>query len=85
MGNGLDDPQVRQRTVRALLITAPLLFVGGYLLAAVQGASAGLSLLLAGISLAMCLGTALCIHLLGSKSGVVLVALSWIMALFARR
>lgn len=70
----LDDPVVKARTVRNLLITAPLLFVFSWLLAALQGATSGIALLIAGIALGGCLGTALSIQLLGSQSRHVLTA-----------
>jgi hypothetical protein len=77
----LDDPVARARTVRALLITAPFLFVGSYLLAWVQGAEPRFAGLIAGIALAGCLGTALSIHLLGAKSRYVLVAVMAVISL----
>ncbi|MBX3530931.1 MAG: hypothetical protein KF849_10010 [Rhizobiaceae bacterium] len=77
----LDDPVARARIVRALLITAPFLFVGSYLLAWVQGAETKYAGLIAGVALAGCLGTALSIHLLGSKSRYVLFAVMAVLSL----
>ena len=64
-----------------LLITAPFLFVGTYLLAWVQGAEPRYAGLIAGIALAGCLGTALAIYVLGSKARYLLYALSAALAL----
>lgn len=84
MSQSLDDPEIRRRTVRALLITAPFLFVGSYALAAAQGAAGKHALLIAVVALLMCLGTAACIHLMGSKSGIVASILALLLALFGR-
>jgi hypothetical protein len=81
MANPLDDPQIKARTVRNLLVAAPFLFVGCYALAAVQGAERWACFLIAGIALAGCLGTALSIHGLGSDSRHVLTAVIVIIAL----
>jgi hypothetical protein len=80
-GHPLDDPAIRARTVRNLLITAPFLFVGSYALAAVQGAERWVCFLIAGIALAGCLGTALAIGGLGSSSRHVLTAVMIILPL----
>jgi hypothetical protein len=77
----LDVPAQRAKTTRVLLITAPFLFVGSYLLAWAQGAEPKYAGLIAAIALAGCLGTALAIYLLGSKSRYVLYALSAVLAL----
>lgn len=77
----LDDPAAKARTVRALLITAPFLFVGSYLLAWVQGAEPKYAGLIAVVAAGGCLATALAIHLLGSKARYLLVALSAVLAL----
>ncbi len=71
----LDDPPTRERAVRNLLIAAGPLFVGSWLLAAVQGATTGVALIIAGLALAGCLGAALSIHLLGSNARYVMMAL----------
>ena len=68
----LDDPVARARTVRALLIATPCLFVGCYLLAWVQGAEPRYAGLIGAIAAIGSLATALAIHLLGSKSRYVL-------------
>jgi hypothetical protein len=80
-GPPLDNPEIRARTVRNLLITAPFLFVGSYALAAVQGAERWVCLLIAGIALAGCLGTALVIGGLGSRSRHVMTAVMIILPL----
>lgn len=77
----LDDPAAKARTVRALLIATPFLFVGCYLLGWLQGAEPRYSLLIAAIGAGGCLATALAIHLLGSKSRYLLVLLSAVMVL----
>jgi hypothetical protein len=79
-GHPLDNPEIRARTVRNLLIAAPFLFVGSYALAAVQGAERWVCLLIAGIALAGCLGTALAIGGLGSQSRHLLTAVTFILA-----
>lgn len=81
----LDNPEIRRRTVRNLLVLSPFLFVGSYLLAAVQGARAQDSLLIAAVALAMCLSAALVIHLMGSKSGLALMLVRIALALARRR
>lgn len=77
----LDDPVAKARTVRALLIATPFLFVGCYLLAWIQGAEPRYSLLIAAVGAGGCAATALAIHLLGSKSRYLLILLSAVMAL----
>jgi hypothetical protein len=77
----LDDPVAKSKTVRALLIATPFLFVGCYLLAWVQGAEPRYSLLIAAVGAGGSAATALAIHLLGSKSRYLLVLLSAVMAL----
>ncbi|MGL4592102.1 MAG: hypothetical protein ACRCVZ_09665 [Aestuariivirga sp.] len=76
-----DDPIVKARTVRRLLIAAPFLFVSLWLMAALQGASNGIALMISGIALAGCLGTALSIQVLGSQSRHVLTAVMILIAL----
>lgn len=80
----LDNPETRWRTVKALLITAPFIFVGCYLLAWVQGAELRVSVLIAAVGAAMSLGAALAIHVMGSKSWMALVALK-LALLFVKR
>lgn len=77
----LDDPAQRARTVRALLILSPFLFAGIYVLCWMLGAEPRYAVLIAGIALAGCLGTALAIHLLGSKARYLVVLLSAVLAL----
>ena len=79
-GHPLDNPEIRARTVRNLLILAPFLFVGSYALAAAQGAERWACLLIAGIALAGCLGTALVIGGLGSQSHHAWTALTLVVA-----
>lgn len=75
-----DDPQVNRRVVRALLVTAPILFVGSYLLVVLQGGSRTVALVIAGLALAMNLGAAAAIHWLRSQAifafGAVAVAVT---------
>ena len=80
----LDNPETRWRTVKALLITAPFLFVGCYLLAWVQGAELRFSLLIATVGASMSLAAALAIYVMGSKSWMALVALK-LALLFVKR
>ncbi len=77
----LDDPVAKARTVRALLIATPFMLVGCYLLAWMQGAEPKYAGLIAVIGAGGCAATALAIHLLGSKSRYLLVALSAVLAL----
>jgi hypothetical protein len=77
----LDDPVAKARTVRALLIATPFLFIGCYLLASVQGAEPRYGLLIAGVAAGGSAATALTIHLLGSKSRYVLMLVSTVLAL----
>lgn len=81
----LDDPERRRSVVKTLLVLSPFLFVGTYLLSAVQGAEPRHCLLIAAVAVAMCLGTALVIHLMGSKSGWALVVVKIALALAKRR
>lgn len=75
-----DDPAVNRRVVTALLVLAPFLCVGGYLLVLVQGGSQTVGLVIAGLALAMTLGTAAAIHWLRSQAifafGAVAVAVT---------
>ncbi|MCZ8316817.1 hypothetical protein [Phreatobacter sp.] len=81
MSQNLDDPLVKARVVRALLIVTPFLFVGGWLLAIAQNASQSIAFLLAGLSAAMSLVTAACIHWFGSGSRHVFTAVAIIVAI----
>ena len=82
--HSLDDPEARWRTVKALLIAAPFVFVGCYLLAWVQGAELRFSVLIAAVGGGMSLAAALVIHFMGSKSWMALVALK-LALLFVKR
>ncbi len=84
MSSQLDDPVIRRRTVRNLLVVTPFLFVGGMALAWVQGARTDHALLIASIGAAMALSAALVIHLMGSKSTWVLVAVRALLSLVRR-
>lgn len=64
----LDDPQVRARVVSLLLVTSPLAFIGGFILALAQGADTSIALLVALATFAFWLGVTLLVHLLGSKA-----------------
>lgn len=81
----LDDPLAKARTVRALLIATPFMFVGCYLLAWVQGAEVRYAVLIAAIGAGGCAATALAIHLLGAKARYLLVLLSAAAALAKMR
>lgn len=69
----LDDPEKKARAVRALLVAAPCMFAGCYLLAWVQGAEVRYAVLIAAVGAVGCAGAALTIHLFGSKSRYALV------------
>ena len=84
MAGSLDDPEVKRRTVRALVRIPPFLFVGSYLLAAAQGAQSRHSLLIAAIAVGMSLGAAACIHLFGSQSAVILGVVSVLLTILTR-
>lgn len=77
----LDDPQKKARTVRALLVVTPFMFVGCYILAWAQGAEVRHAVLIATVGAVCCATAALAIHLLGSKSRYLLVAFSALLAL----
>lgn len=84
MAGSLDDPEVKRRTVRALVRLSPFLFAGSYLLAAAQGAQGRHALLIAGVAAGMSLGAAACIHLFGSRSSVILSVVAVLLAILAR-
>lgn len=83
-----DDPEVNRRVVRALLILAPLLCIGGYLLVLAQGGRQAVALVIAGLALAMALGAAAAIHWLRSQAilafGAVAVTVT-LLAMLLRR
>ncbi len=79
--SSFDDPEVRRRAVRALLIVSPFMFIGCYMLSAVQGARPRDCLLIAAVGTAMCLAAALVIHLLGAKSGLALTVVRVVLML----
>lgn len=81
----LDDPAVKARTVRLLVLLTVPLFVLCYVLAWLQGAEVRHSLLIAAVGAAMSLGAAAAIHLMGSKSWIALVVVKAALALVARR
>lgn len=81
MAQNLDDPEVKRRLVSQFLRLTPFMFIGCWLLAALQGASASHSTLIAGVAAAGALGTALSIHLFGSGSRHVLTAVMVILAI----
>mgnify|MGYP007118530451 FL=1 len=83
MGQDLDDPEVKRRTVGHLLVATPFLLVGSWLFAYLQGAEAYYATVIAILAAAGCLGTALSIHWFGSGSRHVLTAVSVIAALLA--
>ncbi|PTM60122.1 hypothetical protein [Phreatobacter oligotrophus] len=83
MTANFDDPVVKARVVRALLILTPFLVIGSYLFALLQNASQPIAFLLAGLSAAMSLGTAACIHWLGSASRHVATAVIVIVAILS--
>ncbi len=83
-----DNPLVNRRVVGALVVSAPILFVGSYGLALWQRATHDLALLIALIALGMCLGAAAAIHAMGARAiyafGAVAAAASIAAALFGR-
>jgi len=81
----LDDPAARRRVVRALLTLSPFMFAFTWWLAWIQGAAPRDCLLIAAIGLAMCLGAALVIHLMGSKSATALMIAKLVLGLAKRR
>ncbi len=81
----LDDPVQQARVVRALLIASPFMFVGCYVLAAIQGAEPYYALIIALTGIAMTLGAALAIRLLGSKSKWALVVVQVVLMLLAMK
>ena len=81
----LDDPVKRGRVVRQLVFLSPLLFAFSYWLAWIQDAEPRHCLIIAGVALAMCLGAALAIRLMGSKSWMALVAVKIALLLVGRR
>lgn len=83
MPDNLDDPIVKARVVRALLMVTPILMVGIYALTILQNASHPIAFLLAGLSAAMGLGTAAAIHWLGSGARHVFTAVAILVALVA--
>lgn len=83
MTDNLDDPVVKARVVRALLVVTPVLMVGIYAFAILQNASQPIAFLLSGLSAAMGLGTAASIHWLGSGSRHVFTAVAALVALIA--
>lgn len=80
-----DDPEVNRRVVRALLVLAPFLFAGGFLLVLAQGGSWTVALVIAGLALVMNLGAAAAIHWLRSQAilafGAAAVAVTLLAAL----
>lgn len=81
----LDDPEQRARVVRVLLIASPFMFVGCYVLAAIQGAEAFYALVIALAGTGMALGAALAIGLLGSNAKWALVVVQVVLMLLAAR
>lgn len=83
--HSLDDPVRKARVVRALLWMTPVAFVLCYVLAAVQGAEAKHSLLIAVVGAGMSLSAAFVINLMGSKSWIALVMLKVALMLVAKK
>lgn len=81
--NLLDDPAKRARVVRVLLVATPFMFVGCYLLAAIQGAAAFYALVIALAGAGMSLGAALAIGLLGSNAKWALVAVQIVLVMLS--
>lgn len=81
MAQNLDDPEVKRRLVSVLLKLTPLAFIGCWLLAALQGANAFDSTLIAGVAAVGALGTAHSIRLFGSGSRHVLTGVMVILAI----
>lgn len=80
-----DDPEYWQRVVKALLVISPFAFVGTYLLAAIQGATWNVSLLLAAIMFAGCLAAAGLFKVRGSRAAGDAVWLKLLLVLLKRR
>jgi hypothetical protein len=74
MALDLDDPVVKTRLVKRLLVLTPIAFVFCWVLAALQGASARDCTLIAGIAAGASFGAALSIGFLGSGARWVLTA-----------
>lgn len=81
----LDDPEQRARVVRVLLIASPFMFVGCYVLAAIQGAAAFYALVIAIVGAGMALGAALAIGLLGSNAKWALIVVQLVLMMLAAR
>ncbi|MGB3502411.1 MAG: hypothetical protein WBA44_12365 [Mesorhizobium sp.] len=73
------------RAVKALLICAPFAFFGCYILAWLLGAAPAHAGLIAVVAVAMCLGAAAAIRILGSKAWIALVVLKVALLLVSRR
>ena len=83
--NLLDDPEKRRRAVRALLVLSPFAFLFAYWLAWIQGARSQDALLIGAVMVAMCLSSALVIHLMGARSRWALILVQLVLALAGRR
>ncbi len=81
----LDDPVRKRRTVRLLVLLAPVLFVFCYLLAWAQGAEPRHAALIGTVGAGMSASAALAIHVMGPKSWMALVMVKVLAALLARR
>lgn len=81
----VDDQEYWRRVVRSLVVISPFGFILAYVLAAVQGATWKLSLLMGVIMFFGCLAAAGLFKLRGSKAAGDTVLLKLILALLARR
>ncbi|AVO46477.1 hypothetical protein C6569_16220 [Phreatobacter cathodiphilus] len=81
MAQDLDDPLVKKRLVKVLLVLTPVAFVLCWVLAALQGASARDSTIIGGVAAIGTFGAALSIGFLGSGARWVLTAVVVILAL----
>jgi ABC-type amino acid transport system permease subunit len=75
MAQDLDDPLVKKRCVKVLLVLTPFAFVLCWVLAALQGASARDSTIIGGVAAIGTFGAALSIGLFGSGARWVFTAL----------
>ena len=81
----LDDPAFKARVVRLLVVLSPFAFAGCFVFAALQTGRARDALVIGVAALAICLGAAGTIQLLGAKAKYVAMAIVAIAALIGRR
>jgi hypothetical protein len=79
-----DTPEQRRHVARMLIILSPFMFLFCLVLAQIQSAGSGPSLVIAGAGVAMCLGAALLYDLRGAKSTDDLFIVNLLLRLFGR-